>query len=39
MSVACVDEGILIPSTMVLSKFGGRNIDVLLHRLLRREVE
>jgi len=39
MSVTCVEEGMIVPSSIVLSKFSGRNIDVLLHRLLRREVE
>ena len=37
INVSCVDEGVIVPNTVVRKNFGGDDIDNLLYRLLTRK--
>jgi len=37
INICCVDEGVIIPQTIVRKFYGGRDIDVFLHALLTKK--
>lgn len=37
INICCVDEGVIIPQTIVRKFYGGRDIDIFLHHLLTKK--